>query len=322
MKMKDVKITDAMLFRYFTGQMSNEETDALTAWYSEDPEEHQKIMDEAHALYIISTMSESVPKDSGTRGRLIRVNWSKAVRYASGVAAILLLGFFGNYYFFSQKLSSWATQATVIEAPLGQHLRLTLNDGTAVDLNSGSRLTYPSIFAGKERHVKLEGEAMFDVEHNAEQPFIVETFVCDVTVLGTRFNVVADEAAHEFSTALFEGRVSVVNTSTGQRVDLLPDSKVDLKNGRLQQAEIDPDNYRWMEGVIALSGLSFEQVMRKLEKAYNVKFSIKRASYPIVKYKNIKVRVSDGIEHALNILQKASDFTYEYDETETVIIIR
>ena len=320
--MDRIEITDALLFRYFAGQTSNEETDALSAWSNENPEEHRNVLDRAHALYVVSTMCGPDAADSIAGGRAPRTGRAKAVHYACGIAAALSLGVFGSYHFFSQKLDAWAARTTVIETPPGQHLRLTLNDGTAVDLNSGSRLTYPSIFAGKERRVKLEGEAMFDVEHDAEQPFVVETFACDVTVSGTRFNVVADETTREFSTALFEGRVSVVDTSTGQRVDLLPESKVDLKDGRLQQAEMDPDNYRWTEGVVSLSGLSFEQVLRKLEKAYGVEFAVERDTWPAIKYRNIKVRTSDGIEHALNILRKASDFTYEYDETRTTVIIR
>lgn len=321
--MKNIEITDALLFRFFAGQTTNEETDALSAWCNENPEAHRKAIDRAHALYIVSTMSEPAADDPVVHGRMIRVNWAKAVRYVSGIAAVLLLGFLGNYHYFSRKLDSWANRATVIDAPSGQHIHLTLNDGTSVHLNSGSRLTYPSIFAGKERRVRLEGEALFDVTHDAEQPFVVETFTCDVTVLGTRFNVIADESTREFSTALFEGRVSVVNTLNGERVQMFPNSMIELKDGHLVLDEMnDMDNYRWMEGVISLSGLSFDQVMRKLEKAYNVKFSLVRNAYPKIKYKNIKVRTSDGIEHALNILQKASDFTYEYDETGTVIIIR
>lgn len=321
--MKNTEITEATLFRYFTGQMSNEETDALTAWYGENPEEHRKIMDRAHALYIVSTMSEPAADEPDLRSAGWRSGWRRMVRQVSGIAAVLLLGFGASYYLFSQKLESWAARPTVIEAPLGQHIRLTLSDGTSVDLNSGSRLTCPSVFAGRQRRVQLEGEAMFDVAHDASHPFVVETFACDVSVLGTRFNVIADEAQQEFSAALFEGRVSVVDRSSGERVELVPDRMAALKNGRLQtSAMTDPDSYRWTEGVISLSGLSFEQVIRKLEKAYGVKLSVERSSLPEIKYRNIKVRVSDGIEHALDILQKASDFSYEYDESGTAIIIR
>lgn len=48
--------------------------------------------------------------------------------------------------------------------------------------------------------MKLSGEAMFNVEHDAAHPFIVETFACDVEVLGTKFNVTADELTHDFTT--------------------------------------------------------------------------------------------------------------------------
>lgn len=100
----------------------------------------------------------------------------------------MLVGFAGSYAFFAFRLNGWAQQQTVIEAPAGQHVRISLNDGSEVDLNSGSRLIYPSIFSGKERRVKLVGEARFDVSHNEKQPFIVETFAYDVRVLGTDFN--------------------------------------------------------------------------------------------------------------------------------------
>lgn len=33
---------------------------------------------------------------------------------------------------------------------------------------------------------------MFEVEHDAARPFIVETFACDAEVLGTKFNILAD----------------------------------------------------------------------------------------------------------------------------------
>ena len=54
--MDRIEITDALLFRYFAGQTSNEETDALSAWCNENPEEHRNVLDRAHALYVVITM--------------------------------------------------------------------------------------------------------------------------------------------------------------------------------------------------------------------------------------------------------------------------
>lgn len=53
--------------------------------------------------------------------------------------------------------------------------------------------------------MKLSGEAVFDVEHDEDRPFVVETFASDIRVLGTKFNVIADERHQRFSTALLPG---------------------------------------------------------------------------------------------------------------------
>ena len=76
-------------------------------------------------------------------------------------------------------------------------------------LNAQSRIVYPAIFPKGERRVQLSGEAIFNVAHNSECPFIVETFACDVEVLGTHFDVIANQAENRFSTALFSGRGAV-----------------------------------------------------------------------------------------------------------------
>ena len=86
-----------------------------------------------------------------------------------------------------------------------------LADGTKVWLNSASRLIYPQSFMGKERRVVLSGEAFFDVAHDAERPFIVETSRMNVKVLGTRFNVNDYDDNEEVSTTLVNGSVEIVS---------------------------------------------------------------------------------------------------------------
>ena len=62
---------------------------------------------------------------------------------------------------------------------------------------------------------------MFDVEPDTDRPFIVETFACDVKVLGTHFNVIADEANGLFSAALFRGKVAVLSHLSDELVLML-----------------------------------------------------------------------------------------------------
>ena len=158
---------------------------------------------------------------------------------------------------------------------------------------------------------------------NSECPFIVETFACDVEVLGTHFDVIANQAENRFSTALFSGRVAVTNKKNGESVILQPNDIVNLRDGGFQIQELeDKDDYLWMDGIISVYGMPFEQLMSKLERSYNVKIEIRRETMPVVKYKSLKIRVSDGIDHALHMLQLASDFTFEHDAVTDVIIIK
>ena len=68
---------------------------------------------------------------------------------------------------------------------------MILSDGSTVFLNSESELTYPVKFCGNRREVELKGEALFEVAHKPEQPFVVTSGVLETKVLGTVFNVMA-----------------------------------------------------------------------------------------------------------------------------------
>ena len=142
------EITNAQLFRFCAGETTVKENDRIAAWLDENPEEHQQRLNDVHSMYLVSILCDESEAKLPTR----RSAWATSFRrYAAGIAAALLVGFAGSYAFFAFRLNGWAQQQTVIEAPAGQHVRISLNDGSEVDLNSGSRLIYPSIFSGKER---------------------------------------------------------------------------------------------------------------------------------------------------------------------------
>ena len=271
MKMKE-EITNARLFRFCAGETTANENDRIAAWLDENPEEHQRRLNDVHSMYLVSILCESEATQPARRSARL----TSFRRYAAGIAAALLVGFAGNYAFFAHRLNGWAEQQTVIEAPAGQHV-----------------------------------------------PFVVETFAYDVQVLGTDFNVIADEAKGQFSTALFEGRVSIHNHRNSERIVMEPNTVVRLENGYLYVDKLESrDEYLWTEGILSFRNDSFDEIVEKLRKYYNVEIEIRCAALPKVTYGRLKIRISEGIEHALRILQLASDFTYEYDHDRNRIIIR
>lgn len=154
----------------------------------------------------------------------------------------------------------------------GETYQLQLPDGTKVWLNAASTLTYSTSFARlKQRWVKLAGEAYFEVAKDKAHPFLVETRLQTVKVLGTHFNVnaYADEAVSR--TTLLEGKVSIAKTgyaavvlTPGQQA-LSEGANMKILNADTQQA------VAWKNGEFSLDETDFKTAMRQIERWYDVK---------------------------------------------------
>lgn len=160
-----------------------------------------------------------------------------------------------------------------ITIPRGKLYTLTLPDGTKVWLNADSRMQFPSRFVGKERVVRLYGEAYFKVAHNACCPFIVEAGGLRTKVLGTEFNM--RTYAHEApKVALIKGSVKVDNAK-GESVVLCPGQAVTESKGSMSVEKVDTDYYtQWKEGMFYFEQASLVDIMREIGRWYNVGIEI------------------------------------------------
>ncbi|WP_295938005.1 FecR family protein [uncultured Alistipes sp.] len=313
---------DELLFKYFRGEASPEEKQKIGDWLQVDPDRNARqyksarFIFEGLTIYADSRAVATPPQQTRTLQTLSR--------YVAGIAAALLLMVGAGYFMRERTLNSLSDQMTVMEVPAGQRINFELPDGSKVWLNADTKIEYPVVFAKGERRVKLSGEAMFEVSPNAKRPFIVETFATRVEVLGTKFNVLADPRSHKFTTTLLQGKVRVVNLLLDQHAIVMqPNDVVRLVGRNLSVSPLEDDSaICWTEGKISIKGIPFGELMTKFEKAYGVKIVIDRKTMPSIDYTRGKVRVSDGIDHALHILQHAADFIYERDEENNVITIR
>lgn len=87
--------------------------------------------------------------------------------------------------------------------------QLQLADGTRVWLSPNSKLKYPEEFKAEQRVVNLDGEAFFEVAHDADHPFIIQSGKVNTRVLGTSFNISAYPQQADISVTLVTGKVSV-----------------------------------------------------------------------------------------------------------------
>ena len=311
---------DEVLYRYLYGKATETEKQDVLEWLDADPKNHPIELSKLH--YVCTALEyhrPAAPAEGANRGRM----W-KIMRAVSGVAAsvAILVGVWFLSDMNTQKTFSQRTEA--VEVPAGQYFSIRLEDGTKVWLNAGTKLEYPAVFEKGVRNVKLSGEAMFEVEHDAKRPFIVETFSSRIEVLGTKFNVIADECHQLFKTTLVEGSVRVTDLKDPtDTFDMKPYDVVQLLNGRLFKTNTpDFKDLCWTEGLIRIKRMPFQDLMARFEKAYNVKICIDRATMPEIRVKSGEIRISDGIEYALQVLQQVSDFTYHRNEETNLIVIK
>jgi transmembrane sensor len=173
-----------------------------------------------------------------------------------------------------------------LTTPRGRQFQLILPDGSKAWLNAGSSLRYPTVFSTEERRVEVTGEVYFEVAHDKTKPFFINIPLqpgkpagAELQVLGTQFNVnaYANEAA--IKTTLVEGSLKVMSgttTSEKHSVVLQPGQQAQINNNAanapvkvLAHADVDKA-VAWKKGIFNFEDASLEEVMRQLERWYDI----------------------------------------------------
>lgn len=232
-----------------------------------------------------------------------RFTWMK---YAAVILMTFLSGWFLNQLMQSEKRDTAiaGSPENIVTVPYGSKSEIQLPDGSKVKLNSGSKLSYPSVFNPANRIVKLEGEGYFDVAKDPDKPFYVNTSNISIKVLGTVFNVKSYPEENIIETTLVSGAVEIYGSSAGpgnnQSVPLAalkPNEKATyIKDAsKLQidysaipvnqtsqsvQAAIRMEKTNpelitsWKDDILKFNNERFANIAVKLERWYNVKINV------------------------------------------------
>lgn len=237
-------------------------------------------------------------------------------------ASVLLFAVAAGYYFSSpQHPPPSAVTPLIASTPTADYTRyLTLPDGSAVVLHADSKLEYARNFDGPTREVFLSGEAYFDIEHNAGKPFIIHTGKVKTTVLGTAFNIKADEK--QVVVSVTRGKVRVETGSTVLAV-LTPNEQVkfDVPEEKTIQQKVNASGIvtDWTKEDMVFNGNTFQEIADILSKRYGVNVIINNESL-----KNCKVRASfagtEKLEQVASVLCGIKNGEYEQLEDGTIVL--
>lgn len=303
------------LIKYIEGNTTELENEAVVRWLDEDSDNMQEFLllrkvydsllwfdDNPANLSLKKSINELNVTIKGSKLRLAKIFISYAAVF---IVAILC------YEFYHRQIPSEDLfLLKKVISPEGQRTELDLSDGSKVWLNANSKITFPENTSDTTRLVELDGEAYFQVAHNPNKRFIVQTSDHQIKVYGTEFNVTAYDGQDYFETALIEGSVEVVSRVNQQKTMLIPNQKLSVENGLTKIESIDDmDQFLWKDGIISFNNESVAQILEKIELYYDVKFDVKNQNILTNRYTG-KFRMKDGVEHLLKTLQLDSKFTY------------
>jgi len=225
---------------------------------------------------------------------------------------------------FSQEVVQEKPVFNTLIVPYGKRTQLTLSDGSKVWLNSGSKLVYPTNTREK-REVYIEGEAVFEVTHSEQRPFFVITKDFKIKVLGTVFNVSAYPDDQISSTVLAQGIIEINSKEKSlfhkEKLTILPGTMAvfDPAEKTFQQKQVRTEDYlSWRDGYFNLKSEPLGNIMKKLERYYNVGIVIQDATLGSETFSG-RLDLQNTPEEVLNVIAETTPFSVR-NENEKLII--
>lgn len=332
-----------LLTRKLAGEATQEELGELSYLLTKYPDAiyHQELLDQ---VWMMGKGGENPDLDNAfTKHKLkfkedlkFEKKWTSYLKipaYVLAAASLMVVIYFSAFY-----KHELAGQQIEVIAKKGIRKEIKLPDGTIVQLNSDSKITYNSEMGERdERIVSLSGEAFFKVAHDKEHPFIVNTNKIGIKVLGTEFNIKEYPGDRTSETTLLTGSIELtVNGRSDQKFFLKPTEKFALAKRTTGSEEdtgsvlvidnISPvklgdkeyiQEISWIKNQFVFENESFEELLPKLERWYNVKIILENQS--VRSYHFTGVFIDENIAEALEAMRLIKPFNYKLIANEVKI---
>lgn len=254
---------------------------------------------------------KQVELDSAANGTIAQQGNVQVVKLANGK-----INYKGGVAGFGPDAGS---MMNTLRTPRGGQYRLVLPDGTQAWLNAASSISYPAAFTTNERRVRISGEVYFEVAVDKAKPFVAEASDGSlVQVLGTSFDIDSYLDEGVVKTTLLTGKVRVsagsgaTMVAPGEQAQESPDKltlvdKVDLEKVMA-----------WKNGFFDFQDATLEEVMRQLERWYDIKVEYPKG-IPAGQFEG-QISRNINLADLLKILARA-DVKFKIEEGRRLLVL-
>lgn len=135
----------------------------------------------------------------------VQSNLRERLRVGASIAASVLIVALGAWFY---------SERNTYSTGIGEQRSLALADGSVVELNARSRVRIR--YGEQQRNIDLlEGQALFEVAHDKDRPFVVHSGDARIRAIGTQFDVYRKRTGT--TVTVVEGRVTVMPEQRSSR---------------------------------------------------------------------------------------------------------
>lgn len=301
--------------KYLQGDITPLERESFDTWYAEFDDSELRLTDskfqgpEDMQASIYNRISAQIDQQPKARAKVYLL-----FRQMAAAAAVVLL--VAGAYLYRLPLLDLVNPVKQVQVycARGERKQVQLPDGTKVWLSPASTLTYPDNFRGDVRNISLNGDAFFDVVHDAEHPFVIRSGEVKTTVLGTSFNVNAYQEQDRINVTVVTGKVAVASKAKGrlEQVFVTANQRAIFNKGTSGISKEDfPEARQFIarrEGLLEYKGTSLKDICLELEREYDIRIKLDQKLFAKVFYGNLNAR--EELKYTLNKLSTVMDLQW------------
>jgi ferric-dicitrate binding protein FerR (iron transport regulator) len=275
--------------RYLGGKTTEEDEKPILAWFNAQPEFKKTDHPSEESLKSKKKVWSNLRKDvyGSASVRIIRMFW------VLGAAICGLLGYIGVLKLDLSSPAQKQPKPQMAIAHRGIELKnntysdqkITLADGSLVELKPGSSLIYNKDFNLNKRELYLDGEAFFKVTKNPSKPFIVHAGKLVAEVIGTSFSIKNAKDSKNVEVDVLTGKVSVYAQKMTQASSDTVQKKIGVVLTPNQRVQYLKSEHRLVKSIVEIPNVIISkeelkkmtffnapiaQVFEAIEKAYGL----------------------------------------------------
>lgn len=317
----EININDELIAKYLSGEASPEEAMALDDWLQEAdnrshfeglqyawntavPRKSPRPLDVQKAWDVVDRRKNK----QHTRKAGFSVTQKNALKIAASIVLLVSSGLILYLNYPEQK------SIALVVATSDSLKRITFSDHSSAVLNRNSNIVYPGTFGELRREVRLtKGEAFFNIAADIAKPFIINTPLASIKVVGTAFNVVVEE--NTLKVSVDEGKVLAYTPTDSVFLEAGKSATLHARQPSFNVGESDRNEWAYATNKLVFNNTSLSEVFAYVEKARNC--SIQVMDPAIGNCKLTATFESVSTDYMLNLITEALNLSVTKDDHRT-----